>query len=111
VLIFDMCYITIERFITGKVSSFRAWVEYVGRDHLHHRLEALFHSRLQTVLFIYLLSICMSLTAVVLRHVTTGEALFLLAQAVIIVLLVTILERVGNREADNEEQNVSQDVP
>jgi len=110
VLIFDMCYITVERFCTGKVSGFRAWIEYVGRDHLHHRLEALFHSRTRTVLFIYLLSIGMSLTAVVLRYVSTGEALFLLAQAVIIVLLVTILERVGHREGKDAGQASAQDV-
>ena len=64
----------------------------------------------RTVLFIYVLSICMSLTAMVLRYVSTGEALFFLAQAVIIVLLVTILERVGHREGNGAEQAMAQDV-
>jgi hypothetical protein len=47
----------------------------------------------------------------VLRYVTTGEALFLLAQAVIIVLLVTILERVGHRDSNDAGQAMVQEGP
>jgi len=37
-LIFDMVHITFDRILTGKVLSFRQWIDYVGKDHLHHRL-------------------------------------------------------------------------
>jgi len=40
ILIFDMVHITVDRILTGKVSNFRQWIDYVGRDHLHHRLAA-----------------------------------------------------------------------
>lgn len=97
IFIYDMAYITVDRIWSGKVRSFKAWLEYVGRDHLHHRLEALFGSRVQSVLFIYGMSVCLGLTATVLRHADTRDALLLIAQGVIILLIVTILEREGNR--------------
>jgi UDP-GlcNAc:undecaprenyl-phosphate GlcNAc-1-phosphate transferase len=97
IFIYDMVYITVDRIWSGKVRSFKAWLEYVGRDHLHHRLEALFGSRVQSVLFIYAMSVCLGLTATVLRHADARDALLLIAQGVIILLIVTILEREGNR--------------
>ena len=27
-----------ERIITGKVKNFQDWIDYVGTDHIHHRL-------------------------------------------------------------------------
>ena len=39
VFIYDMLYITVERVALGKVKNVREWIEYVGRDHLHHRME------------------------------------------------------------------------
>lgn len=97
IFIYDMVYITVDRIWSGKVRSFKGWIEYVGRDHLHHRLEALFGGRAQSVLFIYGMSVCLGLTATVLRHADTRDALLLIAQGVIILLIVTILEREGNR--------------
>ncbi|RME86786.1 MAG: undecaprenyl/decaprenyl-phosphate alpha-N-acetylglucosaminyl 1-phosphate transferase, partial [Zetaproteobacteria bacterium] len=38
VMIFDMIYTTIARIARGDVRSFREWIEYTGKDHLHHRL-------------------------------------------------------------------------
>ncbi|MBI2113723.1 MAG: undecaprenyl/decaprenyl-phosphate alpha-N-acetylglucosaminyl 1-phosphate transferase [candidate division NC10 bacterium] len=97
VFIFDMTHITLTRILTGKVRSFREWIAYVGRDHLHHRLEALLGSKRQTVLLIYLLSVSMGLAALALRNARTLEAMLLTLQAAIIVVIVSILERAGNR--------------
>lgn len=97
VLIYDMIYLTVERFVSGKVKDFRGWLEYVGQDHLHHRIAALLHSPRQSVLFIYLLSICLGLAAMALQHASAVDALLLILQAAIIVGLVTILEHEGNR--------------
>ncbi len=97
VFIFDMTHITLTRILTGKVRSFREWIAYVGRDHLHHRLEALLGSKRQTVLLIYLLSVSMGLAALALRNARTLEAVLLTLQAAIIVVIVSILERAGNR--------------
>ncbi len=97
IFIFDMTHITVARIITGKVKTFREWIAYVGRDHLHHRLEALLGSRRETVFLIFSLSISMGLGAMALRNARTLEAALLIFQAAIIVVIVSILERAGNR--------------
>ena len=94
-LIFDMVHITVDRILNGKVVSVRQWIEYVGKDHLHHRLALVLGGQKKSVLFIYLLSICLGASAVVLRNARPVDALLLLIQACIIVVLVTILERRG----------------
>jgi UDP-GlcNAc:undecaprenyl-phosphate GlcNAc-1-phosphate transferase len=101
VLIFDMIHITIDRILTGKVLSFKQWVEYVGRDHLHHRLALVLGGQKRSVFFIYLLSICLGTSAVVLRNARPIDAILLLIQASILVVLITILERRGRILSDN----------
>ncbi len=97
VLIYDMIHITVERIATGKVRSIKAWIDYVGKDHLHHRLERALGSRNASVGLIFTLTICLGLAAMVLRKAGTGEAILLLTQAALIVIMVTILEHAGRR--------------
>jgi UDP-GlcNAc:undecaprenyl-phosphate GlcNAc-1-phosphate transferase len=97
VLIYDMIHITVERIATGKVTSVRQWLEYVGTDHLHHRLERALGSRKASVLMIFALTICLGLAALALRNAGTIEAIILLTQACLIVIMVTILELSGRR--------------
>jgi UDP-GlcNAc:undecaprenyl-phosphate GlcNAc-1-phosphate transferase len=91
ILIFDMAHITVDRIVTGKVLSFRDWLEYVGRDHLHHRIANVLGGPKRSVLFLYLLSITLGTSAVVLRNARPIDALLLLLQASMIVILMTIL--------------------
>lgn len=105
VLIYDMIHTSVERIMTGKVNTVNGWLDYVGRDHLHHRLERALGSRRATVATILTLSICLGLAAMVLRKANTAEALMLLLQAVLIVLIVTFLEyrgRPGYRRGKRE---------
>jgi UDP-GlcNAc:undecaprenyl-phosphate GlcNAc-1-phosphate transferase len=96
VLIFDMAHITIFRVIRGKTRNFKEWIEYVGHDHLHHRMASVLGGSTQGVLFIYLLTVCLGISAILLRNAHhTSEALLLLSQALIIVVLVSILEAVN----------------
>ncbi|MEE8494816.1 MAG: MraY family glycosyltransferase [Nitrospirales bacterium] len=97
VLIYDMIHITVERLATGKVRTIRDWIEYVGKDHLHHRLERALGSRVASVLMIFSLTICLGLAAMVLRKAGTTEAILLLTQAALIVIMVTTLEHAGRR--------------
>jgi len=97
VFIFDMTHITVARIVTGKVRSFRDWIAYVGKDHLHHRLEALLGSRRKAVFLIFSLSISMGLAAMALSKARTLEAVLLILQAAIIVVIVSILELAGNQ--------------
>jgi UDP-GlcNAc:undecaprenyl-phosphate GlcNAc-1-phosphate transferase len=96
VLIYDMIHTTVSRIARGDVRSFRQWIEYTGRDHLHHRFEALLRSKRRAVLTVLLLGLGLGITALVIRHVSIGLALVLLFQAIVILVVVTILERAGN---------------
>jgi len=95
ILIYDMVHTTVQRIYLGKVRTVKGYLEYVGKDHMHHRLERVLGSRTETVFIIFLLSIVLGLAGVVLRNARTVDALFLLLQATIIVVVVSILERRG----------------
>ena len=95
ILIFDMVHITVDRILTGKVFNFHQWIEYVGQDHLHHRLAHVLGSNKRSVLFIYLLSLCLGISAVALRNARVIDAILLILQAAIMVVLITFLERRG----------------
>ena len=102
ILIFDMVHITVDRIITGKVLNFKSWIEYVGKDHLHHRISEVLGGPKKSVLLIYLLSLILGTSAVVLRNARTIDAILLLLQASMIVVLLTILERNGRHLANNK---------
>ncbi len=97
VLIYDMIHITVERVVTGKVKSVKEWLDYVGKDHLHHRLERALGSRQASVAMIFLFTICLGLAALALRHAGTMEAVLLLLQAGLIAAMITLLEISGRR--------------
>ena len=97
VLIYDMIHITVERVATGKVRSIKEWLDYVGKDHLHHRLERALGSRQASVAMICLMTICLGLAALALRHAGAAEAILLLVQACLIVVMITILEWSGRQ--------------
>ncbi len=90
-----MIHITVERVMTGKVTDLKGWIDYVGKDHMHHRLERLLGSRHASVVMIFAVMICLGLAAIVLRKADTAEAIMLLAQATIIVVIITVLEYSG----------------
>jgi UDP-GlcNAc:undecaprenyl-phosphate GlcNAc-1-phosphate transferase len=96
VLIYDMIHTTVNRIARGDVRNFREWIEYAGKDHLHHRFEALLRSKRYAVMLIFLLTVCFGLSALVIRHVSLDVAFLLLLQCFAILVLVTILERAGN---------------
>ena len=97
VFIYDMTYITVARILSGKVRSFRDWIAYAGRDHLHHRLASLLGSKRQAVFLVFLFSVCTGLAAIALVHASTMEAVILILQAVVIVIIFSILEHAGNQ--------------
>jgi UDP-GlcNAc:undecaprenyl-phosphate GlcNAc-1-phosphate transferase len=103
VLIYDMIHITVERIVTGKVTSLRTWIDYVGKDHLHHRLAVALGSRRASVAMIFALTICLGLAAIALRHGERPETLILLIQACLIVLMITILEHRGRTRSTLSE--------
>ncbi|MFQ6618357.1 MAG: ATP-binding protein [Fidelibacterota bacterium] len=95
VLIFDMTYISISRILEGQVKSFKDWIDYVGRDHLHHRLIALGLSKRLTTLFICFLAATLGLSAIVLKHGEIVDALLMLLQVSMIFVILSFLMKKG----------------
>ncbi len=58
ICIYDTTMTTITRVWSGKVRSFQQWVDYVGTDHIHHKLSRFFcGDKLIAVWSIYLLTL------------------------------------------------------
>jgi UDP-GlcNAc:undecaprenyl-phosphate GlcNAc-1-phosphate transferase len=95
VFVYDMVYITVDRVVSGKVRSVREWIEYVGRDHFHHRLEQVLGKREYAVVFIYAVSVALSVGAVVVLMAPPLAAVLLICQALSVFVILTILERKG----------------
>jgi UDP-GlcNAc:undecaprenyl-phosphate GlcNAc-1-phosphate transferase len=107
IFIFDMTYITIFRVVRGKTRTLRQWIEYVGHDHLHHRMARVLGGPTQSVLFIYLLAVCLGLNALLLRYAPPFMAILLLSQALLIVVLVSVLEANGGNGKQEEGHGAS----
>ena len=91
VMFFDMTYITLLRFGSGKVATIRQWLDYVGQDHIHHKLYQLGLSRHQTVFFIFLLAICLGISSIVLKNGRSVDTFLLLIQGFNIFFMLAIL--------------------
>jgi UDP-GlcNAc:undecaprenyl-phosphate GlcNAc-1-phosphate transferase len=94
--IFDLIYITLSRIRRGDVRTFRQWLEYAGKDHLHHRLLHLGLRPPQAVFFILTVNLILGLGAIAMHHTSsTLGAWLLLAQSVLIFLVVVFLMLLG----------------
>ncbi len=103
-LIFDMCYITVSRVISGRVKSVREWLDYTGRDHFHHRLLDLGLSERQTVIFMYCTCFILGLSALVLENTTNQFYIIVLVlQATGMLLNISVLMIVGRTLAASRE--------
>lgn len=92
VFIYDMCFITVERVLSGKVKSLRQWFDYTGKDHLHHRLEALGLSRTTVVIVIWMLNFSVGLISVALHQVTTFGGIAILFAVIGIYAIIALFE-------------------
>ncbi|MDO9514705.1 MAG: MraY family glycosyltransferase [Syntrophales bacterium] len=97
VLIYDMAYITVERVVTGKVKSLKEWIDYVGTDHIHHRLYNLLGDKRKAVLFIYFLCATLGISAITLRYARPIDGILLVIQAFLVTVLVSIAEYSGRK--------------
>jgi len=101
VFIFDMIYITVARFWEGRVRNFKEWIEYTGKDHLHHRLLTLGFNEVQTVLLIYLMTACLGIGGIIL-HTNENLRIYLgFLQALFIFMIIVILMLAGRRTTKN----------
>jgi UDP-GlcNAc:undecaprenyl-phosphate GlcNAc-1-phosphate transferase len=77
------------------VRTFKEWIDYVGTDHIHHRLYAILGDRRKAVLFIYFLCATLGISAVTLRGATATDGILTVIQAFFVTVLVSILEYSG----------------
>ena len=93
--LFDIAFVGVLRIVTGKVHSLTEWLAYTGKDHIHHRFEALGLTKTQSVLLIYFIASTLGLSATLLKNSTPYEAVLVLLQAVCVLAIVAVLEGVG----------------
>ena len=89
--IFDFIYITFSRIKNNRIHNVKEWLEYTGKDHLHHRLMHLKFSSVETVLFIILINICLGLGALVMQESDAEGCFFMLLQETTIFLIIIFL--------------------
>jgi len=97
VFIFDMIYITLARVLNGRVRNLKEWIEYTGKDHLHHRLVHLGFSETETVLFIYLIAACLGVSGINLLATEDLKIYFELLQGFYIFIIIAILMLAGRQ--------------
>jgi len=89
--IFDLAYIVIRRWIEGTAKGFVNAISFCAKDHLSHRLLSLGFKQRRSVLLIYLISICISIGAIVLQDAAGWDAILLFLQFILIFITVVIL--------------------
>ncbi|MFH1622849.1 MAG: MraY family glycosyltransferase [Candidatus Omnitrophota bacterium] len=89
--IFDLAYIVIRRWVEGTAKGFINALTFCAKDHLSHRLVSLGLTQRKSVLVIYLISICVSIGAIVLQSVIKWDAVLLFLQFVLIFVTMIIL--------------------
>jgi UDP-GlcNAc:undecaprenyl-phosphate GlcNAc-1-phosphate transferase len=93
--LFDIAFVGVARVVQGRVRTLSEWLAYTGRDHIHHRFQALGLSPTQSVLLIYFIAATLGLSAMLLSEAGPGQAWLLLIQAGCVLTIVAILETVG----------------
>lgn len=95
--IFDLSYIVIRRWIEGTAKGVIKAISFCAKDHLSHRLLSLGLHQRSSVLFIYLISVCVSIGAIVLQNAAAEDAVLLVAQFILIFVTVIILIGITKR--------------
>jgi UDP-GlcNAc:undecaprenyl-phosphate GlcNAc-1-phosphate transferase len=93
--LFDISFVGVVRVVTGKVHTLREWLAYTGKDHIHHRFEALGLTKAQSVCLIFFIAGTLGLSAILLKQATPRVAALLLIQAACVLAIIAILEGVG----------------
>ena len=93
--LFDIAFVGVVRVVTGQVHTLAEWLAYTGKDHIHHRFEALGLTKRQSVLLIFFIATTLGLGAILLTDATPREAGLVRVQAACVLAIVAVLEGVG----------------
>lgn len=96
--IFDISMTTYFRIREGSVKTFRQWLDYAGKDHIHHRVYATGIGKRNAVFVLYMIAVMLGFSAIIIRTGGTLEAnLALLQAAAVLVFFVAFVMYVKNR--------------
>ena len=102
VLIFDMVYVNLSRIKNRQAKSFFELLTCVNKDHLHHRLLFLGFTHKEVVFAISTMSVCLGMSALIIMHQRSVEALLGLLQASLIIGLIVTLMLKGRDRTPKE---------
>jgi len=111
--LFDFAYVIVARIYKGETRTLRDIIDHCAPDHLSHRLLWFGFTQRQAVFFIYLISITLGITGILLRNtaslVDSQLALFqgLSIVAIVIILMVLSARRHEAARELHEEAYVS----
>ncbi len=101
--IYDTMMTTYFRVMDGKVRTVRQWLDYVGKDHLHHRLLSMGIGGKNAVWSMYLFTILLGFSAIMIRTGGLFEAYVALAQAFTVMIFITAFLVTMRRKFDDIE--------
>ncbi len=107
VLIHDMVQTTLARIGSGRVRSVRAWLDYTGRDHIHHRLTEVLGGERRALALILTLGVALGSSAMGLRAASSRDALLFLLHGALVLLVVEILVGAAHRSGAAREDNIA----
>ncbi len=110
--LFDFAYIILARIIKGETRTLRDIIDHCAPDHLSHRLVWFGFTQRQAVFFIYLISITLGISGILLRNTTSlvdsQLALFQgMAIVAIIIILMVLAARRHETTLEQHEEKVS----
>ncbi len=105
--IFDLIYTTISRIKNGRISNFRQWLEYAGKDHFHHRLMNIGFDAPKSVAFIVSLNVILGLQAVQISvEDKNAETYINLFQGILVFILIVFIMTTASAKSKKEGEKI-----
>lgn len=92
IFIFDMIYTTVTRVISGEIKTITKWLEYTGKDHLHHRLLDVLRNEKLATFSVVGLATSIGIGGIIVREAPPWISYLIIAQATLITALISILQ-------------------
>ncbi|MDD5730522.1 MAG: MraY family glycosyltransferase [Candidatus Omnitrophica bacterium] len=109
--IFDMIFTTIMRIKEEKVKTVIQWLKYGGKDHFHHCLVDIGLNPHGAVIFIYLVTFSLGISAIMVSNDRAIEAFLSLSQASIMFGVIATLIVVGKRRRSGWRSEEKEKLP
>jgi len=105
----DFAYVIISRILRGETRTLRAIIDHCAPDHLSHRLVWIGFSQRKAVLFIYLISLALGATGILLHNSTAAiDSVLALFQGMAVLAIVAILmATAARRHLDSIQEEIA----